>query len=78
MKQLVTERLMTLLNTPCMNSMKKIGFEVHFVGKGNIKQIKSHTTQGLNKNSLGHRVFTIRIDGLSTPSTEPPLVHILA
>lgn len=56
MKQLVTERLMTLLNTLCMNSIKKIGFEVHFVAKGNIKQIKSHTTQGLNKNSPGHRV----------------------
>lgn len=56
MKQLVTERLMTLLNTLCMNSIKKIGVEVHFVGKGNIKQIKSRTTQGLNKNSPGHRV----------------------
>lgn len=61
-----------------MNSIKKIGFEVHFVGKGNIKQIKSHTTQGLNKNSLGHRVFTIRREDLPATSTEPPFVHILA
>lgn len=76
MKQLVTERLMTLLNTLCMNSIKKTGFKVHFVGKRNIKQIKSHTTQGINKNSPGHRVLTIRIDDLFITSRELPLVHI--
>lgn len=78
MKQLVTERLMTLLKTLCMNSINKTGFEVHFVGKWNIKQIKSSTTQGLNKNSPGQRVFTIRIDDLSVTSREHPSVHILA
>lgn len=77
MKQLVTERLMTFLNTLCMNSIKKTGSEVHFVEKCNIQQIKSHTTQGINKNSPGHRVMTIRISDLSVTLRELLLVHIL-